>query len=138
MLKKIGDLTTISSSTQSTPRSPLQSPLLRRTHTAPELTKVEEVKEKHRAARTSGLSSFLQNSNWKLTTIPVAAFEPLPEHNESHVGPYGVEVPLHGDFVVKVTEVTVAEKVDAEKGSYVNPDHTGDVPGEISVEPKQG
>ena len=53
----------------------------------------------------------------------------MPEHDESHVGPYGVEVPLHWDFVVKVAEVTVPVKVDAKRRSFENTDDTGDVTG---------
>ncbi|KAF1926998.1 uncharacterized protein M421DRAFT_93572 [Didymella exigua CBS 183.55] len=66
----------------------------------------------------------------------IATFEPLPEHNESHVGPYGVEVPLHWDFVVKVTEFTVAVKVDTVKESCSNADQAVNLPGEVFVRPK--
>jgi hypothetical protein len=62
----------------------------------------------------------------------------MPEHDESHVGPYGVEVPLQWDFVVKVTEVTVAVKVDAEKGNCSGPCHVGNGSNEVGIQPKQG
>ncbi|KAF3052385.1 hypothetical protein E8E11_011343 [Didymella keratinophila] len=123
MLRKIGSLSEISSSTQTRPRSPFQSPLLRRIHTAPDPSKAGDTKEEARAARTD--STF-------------ATFEPLPEHDESHVGPYGVETPLHWDFVVKVTEVTVAVKIDAEKWSCTDPGHNDDGLEKGGVEPKKG
>jgi hypothetical protein len=59
--------------------------------------------------------------------------EPLPEHDESHVGPYGVEAPLHWNLLVKVTEVTVAVNTDGEKESCQKPGHSGDIPGEVDV-----
>jgi hypothetical protein len=68
----------------------------------------------------------------------VAIFEPLPEYNESHVGPYGVETPLHWDFVVKVAEVKVVVKVDAKKGSRTNTDHSDGRSEKGGVQPKQG
>lgn len=37
----------------------------------------------------------------------VSPFDPIPPHEESHVGPYGVEVPPDWSYVVSLTEVTV-------------------------------
>lgn len=38
-------------------------------------------------------------------------FDPIPTHEDSHAGPYGVEVPPDWSYVVSVTEVTVSLKV---------------------------
>lgn len=64
----------------------------------------------------------------KLTIALAAMFEPLPEYEESHVGPYGVEVPLHWDFVVKLTEATVAVNVDVDNESCSGPVHNDGEP----------
>ncbi|KAF2622310.1 hypothetical protein BU25DRAFT_425891 [Macroventuria anomochaeta] len=120
MLKKITSLTKISSSTQSAPRSPSQSRFLRRTHTAPDFPKTAKIKEKVQTSRTG-----------------VKLFEPLPEHDESHVGPYGVEAPLHWEFVITVTEVTVTVNMDGEKGSCQKPGRSSDESGEVGSESKQ-
>ncbi|KAF1850596.1 uncharacterized protein K460DRAFT_400648 [Cucurbitaria berberidis CBS 394.84] len=45
-------------------------------------------------------------------------FDPVPHHDESHAGPYGVEAPPDWNFVVTVTEVTVTVKADS--GGEVN------------------
>lgn len=46
---------------------------------------------------------------------PVATtFELVPDHHESHTGPYGVEMPPDWSFVVTVTEVTVEMKSEPE------------------------
>jgi hypothetical protein len=37
----------------------------------------------------------------------VSPFEPVPEHHEWHIGPYGVEQPLDYTPSANVTEVTV-------------------------------
>lgn len=52
-----------------------------------------------------------------------SAFGPLPEHQESHAGPYGVEAPPHWDFVVTVSEVTVAVKVEDKERNDHKPDN---------------
>lgn len=64
--------------------------------------------------------------------------DPLPEHDESHVGPYGVEAPLEWDFVMTVTEVSVAMKIDhatntgRETGQRINA--SGDIDGESDTD----
>jgi hypothetical protein len=136
MLRKIGSLLRISGSTQSRPHNSLQTQLLRRIHTAPDLAKAGDIKEEARAARTESIFSFLSRKDERLTIVLVAVFEPLPEHDESHVGPYGVEAPLHWDFVVKVTEVIVIVKVDTEMESCTGPGHGDGVSEKGSVEPK--
>ncbi|KAF1835919.1 hypothetical protein BDW02DRAFT_578360 [Decorospora gaudefroyi] len=51
-------------------------------------------------------------------TVP--AVDPLPQHDDVHVGPYGVEAPLDWTYIVIVSEVTVAVQVesDGEKGTF--------------------
>lgn len=49
------------------------------------------------------------------TTVP--ANDTLPEHDEAHVGPYGVEMPPNFSFVVTVIEFSVGENDAAATGS---------------------
>ena len=116
-LKRINPLTKVSSSTQGTPRSSLQSPL-RRAHTTIDLPNSVNIKEEVRTSRAHGM------------------LEPLPEHNESHAGPYGVEAPLRWDFVVKVTDITVTVKLGGGKESCQQSDQNGDASAEVDVEGK--
>lgn len=107
---------------QGRPRSPLRHSVLRSTHTATALVQVGEAKQETRATCTTGLDLSLGVSSRQLTTNPDVTSESLPEHDELHVGPYGVEAPLHWDFVVKVTEVTVTAKADAEHDGSASAD----------------
>ena len=118
MLKKFTSLTKVSSNIQSTPLELTQSPPLRRTYTAPDLIRPIVIEQRAQASHTS------------------TTFEPLPEHDDSHAGPYGVEAPLHWDLVVKMTEVTVAVKVDGEKEGCQKPAHDSAVDGENRAEAK--
>jgi hypothetical protein len=45
--------------------------------------------------------------------LVVKRIDPVPEHHESHTGPYGVEMPLDWTFHVSVIEVTVKANGDA-------------------------
>lgn len=63
----------------------------------------------------------------------VSMFEPLPEHDESHAGPYGVEVPLHWDFVVEATKVTTAVRAGPDEKGCTGPAHSD----EGGAKPKQ-
>lgn len=61
----------------------------------------------------------------------VAGFEPLPEHEESHTGPYGVEAPLQWEFVVTTNKVTLSVKEDSKDEACRDTSRYGDVSGEV-------
>jgi hypothetical protein len=77
----------------------------------------------------------------RLTLRTESVFEPLPEHDEMYVGPYGVEAPPNWDFVV-TTEVTVAVRIESEKERGHKLGQGGDQrdgsPGEECGEAKRG
>ncbi|KAJ8111870.1 hypothetical protein OPT61_g5640 [Boeremia exigua] len=86
MVRTTSFLRKIGSGTQHSPCSFLQHQLSRKIHAATDLTKATSVKESQ-----SSCNSVLEA-------------ETLPEHVESHAGPYGVEMPLQWEFIVTVTQ----------------------------------
>lgn len=73
----------------------------------------------------------------QLTISSIAAFEPLPEHDKLHTGPYGVEAPPHWDFVVTVTEITTSVKMHSENESSQKLGQSVDVSGEAGNKTKK-
>jgi hypothetical protein len=46
--------------------------------------------------------------------LEARSFDPVPHHDDAHVGPYGVEMPPHWDFVATVTTASVAVKTECD------------------------
>jgi hypothetical protein len=42
------------------------------------------------------------------------SFDPVPHHDDAHVGPYGVEMPPHWDFVATVTTVSISVQTECD------------------------
>ncbi|KAF2027055.1 hypothetical protein EK21DRAFT_115175 [Setomelanomma holmii] len=60
----------------------------------------------------------IQATQWP-SSAKVNNIDPVPEHHDSHAGPYGVEMPLEWSFHVTVTDVVVEVKgvLEAQKES---------------------
>ncbi|KAF9693394.1 hypothetical protein EKO04_008680 [Ascochyta lentis] len=120
MLKKVGSLAKACGSMQSTYRNLIQGPISRRTHTSSDSS----------AKATSDKEA-------KDTGGSVKVSDPLPQHDESHAGPYGVETPLDWDFLVTVTEVTVVVEMDNDNASCQKPAKNGNASAGVHGEAEQ-
>lgn len=68
-----------------------------------------------------GVRSTLSSELW-LTSFSLAETEPLPDHTESHAGPYGVEVPLQWEYIVTVAHIKIVAEADhSDKDIQVSP-----------------
>lgn len=104
-------------------RSPLSSPRLESKSRSRSTTSVPAVTEEAQGTGIDAIRVGSQTIGKKSTVVSrcrannhvATTYETVPEHDEAHVGPYGVEMPREWEFVVvTVREVMVEVANDAE------------------------